>query len=343
MDEKSSKEVDEESKSKTTRKQHRLITAEPVMILYSFAFIPSSMLLSQFVLSEISERKNYTSSGNGTDNGYCVEDTGNDTELEELQQEVQATTARFMIFLDLADTIPELFIVMILGALSDVIGRKVALIIPICGFIIKMTIIILLQIFDWPLEVMIFAYFIDGMSGSTAALIGTCYSYMADIYKERTQRIFHMTVMFVCNQLGLAVSGIYLGFFIKATGFTWPLVFLGGIGLITLFYVIFILEESHERNYHRKIWTLSHLKTSLRVIFHPTIKENDWKLGIILTCSVLTQATNQNELSNLFVMNSPLCWGSVILGIYRSYDRVISKLLMSAKLYPRCVISHALI
>ncbi len=328
MDAKKEKEMEAEGNGpKAAKRQHRFITAEPVMILYTISAIPSYMLMSQFVLSEISERKNYTSSGNSTDNGYCVEETGNGTEMNDLQQEVQATTARFMIFLDLADTIPELFIVMILGALSDLIGRKIALIIPICGFIIKILLIILIQNFNWPLEMVIFAYFLDGISGSSAALIGTCYSYLADIYKTRTERIFRMTAMIVCFQLGISLSNIYMGYFIRATGFMYPLILLLGLNTLNLFYVTFILQESHggSRDKDVKILTLSHLKRGLRVIFHPTIKENGWKLGIILSCSVLSQATNQNEISNLFLMNNPLCWGSVMLGNYKSYSSLTSK------------------
>ena len=134
-----------------------------------------------------------------------------------------------------------------------------------------------------------------------------------------------MTTMMVCHQLFLSLSNLGMGYFIRASGFMYPLISLVGLNILNLLYVIFILEESRDRNRDKKVLTLDHIKTAFRVIFQPTIIGNGWKLGVVLTCSVLTVATNQNEISNLFVMNSPLCWGSVLLGNYKSYSSIISK------------------
>lgn len=314
--------VDEEPPRKL-----RFITVEPVQVLYFLALTSGSSLMTQYVYAEIARDMNYTRAGSG-DNGYCVEQDENSTDdsLNDLQQEVQATTARFMIWLDLAETVPELLIVMLLGPLSDVLGRRPTLVLPVAGLALKYILVIAVQYWDLPLELVILANFFDGVSGSASILFGTCYSYLSDIYKGHDRSI-RITTMITGMMIASTISNLFMGHFINETGFTYPLFLVLGYLVVNLFYILFALKESRPRDRNAKIVTIDHLRKGLRVIFRPTIKENGWKLCVILACFVTVGVLNSSQrgVISLFLMNSPLCWGPVLLGYYRSFSGVISK------------------
>ena len=83
-------------------------------------------------------------------------------------------------YLEIAETVPSLFMVLIMGPLSDVIGRKPMLAIPLFGNLLRNIIILLCQIFDLPLYTVIIGTAMDGCIGGPATFIGTAYAYIAD-------------------------------------------------------------------------------------------------------------------------------------------------------------------
>ena len=91
-------------------KAPRLIVVEPVLTLYFVVLISAAPLINQWVYSEVAALKGFDYSYNGGNGGgECgdVTQDSNDTRFL-LQQEVQATTAQWMVYMDLAEVIPGL-------------------------------------------------------------------------------------------------------------------------------------------------------------------------------------------------------------------------------------------
>ncbi len=319
--EKEAKEA--EWKRQVMRKKSRIpyVTVEPVLTLFFMASVIVNMLMPQWLFTEFAERRNYTSSANSSNgNGYCLEDIVNSTTNDdELLQKVQGDVARYLLYIDIAGTIPDILISAIAGPISDIIGRKPAMIIPLCGAFVHFLTIFFIQLWKLPLEFVILAPFISGVFGGRSTIINACYAYIADVAPpdKRSQRIVVMTVSF---SMGISITQLYLGYFIKAAGFMYPMILCMGINLLNLLYTITILRDSRKRKKDKKLLSLIYTYKALKVLFRPTIKRNRWKLHIATISFVLyvTMQQSRRGLTNLFLMNSPLCWDSVMLGNYNS-------------------------
>ncbi len=318
---KNTKEKEAEWKRQVTGKRCRIpyVTVEPVLVLFFMPYVIVNFLMPQWLFTEFAERRNYTSSANSSNgNGYCLEDIVNSTtNNDELLQKVQGDVARYLLYIDIAGTIPDILISAIAGPISDIIGRKPAMIIPLCGELIRFLTIFFIQLWKLPVELVILAPFVGGVFGGRSTIISACYAYIADVVPpdKRSQRIVIITVSF---SIGISITHLYLGYFIKAAGFMYPMILCMGINLLNLLYIITILRDSRKRQKDKKLFSLSYTYKALQVLLQPTIKMNGWKLRIATISFVLcvTMQQSRRGLTNLFLMNSPLCWDSVMLGSY---------------------------
>ncbi len=310
-----------QSQAMETKSRIPYVTVEPVLILFFMALLSGNILMPQWLFTEFAERRNYTSTDNSSNgNGYCLEDTINSTtDDDQLLQKVQGDVARYLLYIDIAGTIPDILISTIAGPISDIIGRKPAMIIPLCGELVRYMIMIFIQLWDLPLKFVIVAPFVGGLFGGKSTIISACYAYIADVAlpNKRSQRIVITTVSF---SMGISITHLYLGYLIKAAGFMYPIVLCIGLVLLNLLYIITILRDSRKRKKDEKLFSLSYTYKALQVLLRPTIKMNGWKLRIATVSFVLCVTLQQSRrgLTNLFLMNSPLCWDSVMLGNYNS-------------------------
>ncbi len=112
----------------------RYITVEPIIILVAIGFGVMMSLLPQYFQHRIAMDMNVTLPvrGGGT-NSTCVERNTSDPYYTRLQ-EVQAEVAYWQMIRSLCANVPALFISPLLGALGDVIGRKVVLGLTVFGY-----------------------------------------------------------------------------------------------------------------------------------------------------------------------------------------------------------------
>ena len=93
-------------------------------------------------------------------------------------------------YFEIVETLPSLVVALIMGPLSDVVGRKPALVLPLLGNLIRSLLILFCQLFDLPLYMTIIGTALDGCLGGPAVFIGTAYAYMADTASSEKRRYF---------------------------------------------------------------------------------------------------------------------------------------------------------
>ena len=154
----------------------------------------------------------------------------------------------------------------------------------------------------------------------------SCFSFLADIFSGH-ERSIRITIASSAFALIGSLSDIWMGYFIDGTGFLYPCILLFAFDILNVIYVLTFVQESRERNNEDKVCTLTHVKTGFQVIFRPTIKRNRWKMYLALSGFVISAIIMINRwgLQNLFLMNSPLCWGSVLLGYFSAATSVIAE------------------
>jgi MFS family permease len=164
---------------------------------------------------------------------------------------VQATASLWFMVLGVCGSIPSLFAVPLYGVLSDRIGRKTIMLLPILGSTIHMCILIAVAHFkdqliqaDVLLPVLASAYVISGLFGSWSTLNMTVLSYIADTTTPDKRTVLIGRIEAV-NFSAFVVGPLIGGFLVKATNSNiTPFYFTLGFYVFVLFYVAIVVPDS---------------------------------------------------------------------------------------------------
>ena len=257
----------------------------------------------------------------------CIPNGGGSAESD-AQQAAQAETSSILLALTLAYMVPVLLFMVPLGAHSDRAGRKWALIPPTLGELSRVTLNCLIVYFELPLWVFSIGAIIAGMGGSASLITSGAYAYIADVTtrESRAMRLTFTEVMVgVANTLGQLATGFFIDYF----GFFLANVLLLVIMLTNLFYVVVLLGETNPRkDPGRSMPSLLSLDSITRPV-KLYIKDNGtnrrWIMISVLSLCALNSfiVHGSAETTTLYFLNTPLCWGSVMIAIFNSYNWLV--------------------
>jgi len=155
----------------------------------------------------------------------------------------QKESAVLVLSLQIAEGLPAVVIVIILGALSDRTGRRrILLWLPALGSTIYCFIYIMIQYTGWSIDGLFMASAIRGLSGSmTAFLAGG--SYYAINVVEPHQRSSRLALQELLNGAAYALGNVMVGFWVQASGFLQPFWFCFLCSLASLLISFFLVKE----------------------------------------------------------------------------------------------------
>lgn len=163
--------------------------------------------------------------------------------VKNASSDAQRESAVVVLSLQIAEGLPAVVSVIILGALSDRTGRrKILLWLPALGSSVYSLIYILIQYTGWSLDGLFMASAIRGLSGSmTAFLAGG--SYYAINLVQPHQRSSRLALQELLNGAAYAVGNIMVGFWVEAVGFLQPFWFCFICSLISFVISFFLVKE----------------------------------------------------------------------------------------------------
>ncbi|WAR18643.1 PCFT-like protein [Mya arenaria] len=161
----------------------------------------------------------------------------------QLYHEAQRESAVVVLSLQIAEGLPAVVTVIILGALSDRTGRRrILLWLPALGSSIYCFIYIMIQYTGWSIDGLFMASAIRGLSGSmTAVLAGGSY-YAINVVKPH-QRSSRLALQELLNGAAYALGNIMVGFWVQASGFLQPFWFCFICSLASLLISFFLVRE----------------------------------------------------------------------------------------------------
>lgn len=298
----------------------RIIIVEPVLALFMATFVSSQVLTSQFALKLVAARFNFSTP---TGNQSCGPDMPPD--IYELQQFVQGRAALVMTFFNACACVPAIFMVLFWGAYSDRVGRKVPILLALFGQIVKFVVMIITMTFRANLYLILVAAVVDGIFGGASTVAMSCMAYISDTStpKDRTIRL---TVIEVSCGVCTALSQIIMGFGITTYGFIIPLYVLIGCHVLNSLYVIFFVPEVRFPREGQQFVAKDHVFRTVRLYSTQdgNRRERLLCLAALLFCS--TTIGGRFDPLILYSLNSPLCWSSVLLGIYVAWTSISSQI-----------------
>ncbi|KAH3858988.1 solute carrier family 46 member 3-like [Dreissena polymorpha] len=243
-----------------------------------------------------------------------------------MPQKAQKDSAFVVLSLQIAEGLPAVVTVIILGALSDRTGRRrILLWLPALGSVIYNFIYIMIQYTGWSLDGLFMASAIRGLSGSmTAFLAGGSY-YAINVVKPH-QRTSRLALQELLNGAAYALGNIIVGFSVQANGFLPPFWFCFVCSLISLIISFFFVKEIKSEtavNSARREFTENCCIDTFKPLGRFFKCRNNIKLfrvwlGILAFQTYAVVHIGQINTLVLYLLGQPLAWESIKIGIFLS-------------------------
>ena len=315
--------------------KRRWITVEPVILLYFIYFSPSLLLAEQYIFSVISKEYNYTDQGNLS---MCSNDSES-LSLIHLQQKVQSESSKILLVLGAVGRLLSVFSTLLLGAYSDFGGRKIAMIVPLVGTIVKcllFALVIGLKLHYWYLLI---GVILEGALGSIGGILTGCFAYISDVTSTKT-RMVRITILEVCIGVASAISQFASGYLIDAIGYLYTFLILVVITLVNILYVLFMVKETRRRmDPSVRLFSFKRLKECTDLYMKDNGTNRRWKLQLaIWTMVVVGMVTiSKTDTQTYFLKGAPMCFNAVNIGFFSGAISLVSNMgsLVGASLFGR--------
>ncbi|XP_075216047.1 putative peptidoglycan muropeptide transporter SLC46 isoform X2 [Lycorma delicatula] len=215
----------------------RTVSVEPVMFMYMFAFMLTTVVEESFFVNKAC-RINLGLPANICDNINYENNT-------ETKKKVQVIVSNFRQYEGIALHAVPVLLALLLGAWSDKHGRKLPMLLGLAGSLFYAIMIIVNTLQDWPLEVVLYtATFPSAITGSSLAVFLAAFTYVADITtaKQRTQRVTFLEVAYLIPMPTGVAIGSYLFTNVVNESYTLMFCIHAALLVVAIIYTLFTME-----------------------------------------------------------------------------------------------------
>ena len=327
---------------------------ELVTILYFFAKNVSVPLMQQYINTFVSQKYNFTEERDRR-GGHCASKT---KEHHDLREQIQEESSYLVLYLNIAELLPSMLVVLGMGVWSDMSKKRKFLIWLPCLGNALFALAFILPIYVKSLSATTFWYIgaiLTGLSGNMPGFLSgnACYISDLDTPERRTMRL---AIVELIIGLTFAFSNLAVGFWIKSTGYIQPFWFMCITSTIAFLLTLFCLKEPYDQKneddaiveeYTGIKHTPSDMSGRIKQVVNKLagIKDlcscqNDslrtlWSVFFAFQVFVFVQQ-GQERTFVLFLANKPLCWGPAQIGFFSFIFMTVSGL----GTYPGILILH---
>ncbi|XP_063592173.1 proton-coupled folate transporter-like [Penaeus indicus] len=211
------------------------ITIEPMLFvrniaLYSMSVIRENLKLDRFCRVTLNRTQD-----------EC--ERMNDGEHDDLQVEVQKLDNMFNLFESLVGSLVPILLVVFIASWSDRRGRKVPLMISLCGSALYAAVYLLEAVNpSWPPEVLLLASFLQSVGGGWVLFFMAAYSYIAD-HSSGEARTLRLTVMSAVWQLGGPAGTALAAWLFDVGGYAWVFGLSLALYVLCLLYTLLVVRD----------------------------------------------------------------------------------------------------
>ncbi|XP_013410834.1 proton-coupled folate transporter [Lingula anatina] len=237
-----------------------------------------------------------------------------------LEQLIQQEAARWNMYLGIATMFPSVIATIIFGAHSDKAGRVPCILLPCIGGALALGINAIIIFLDLQLYYMLISNFVSGCFGGYTTLLLGSMAYVADTTTE-DQRAFRIFVIDGMLMFGAALGEVGVGYWIHASpNFLWQTVAITVMFFVAGLYAFFFIPETVIKDPSARLLDKRNF-TDVFTVYLP--KKSDpqraWRLRVLFVTLLFVataQSVQVNTIEILYQISEPLCWTSVLVGIY---------------------------
>ncbi|CAH1269846.1 SLC46A1 [Branchiostoma lanceolatum] len=288
------------------------VTIEPIVFFLVLSMVMVMPLQHQYI---------YYKLGNDTLPSSSRCDVNTSHPANKANQKAAAESANWLTYIRLSISLPSLLMVLVLGSLSDRLGRKVTIIVPVIGTLIWTLLSALVVYLDLPLAMFLIASFVCGMMGGQVSFISGCLAYIADITgeggKSREVRLaIAGSAAGVAMMAGVLVGGFWLKALGPPLGFQEPYWLTVGLMTFCLLYALFALKETRPKRPGSKICSLSYIMNIVSLVKRIP-KPQRWIMGTLMLVYFLVHSVQESVsgVRTIILLSPPYCWNPVLIGV----------------------------
>ena len=320
------------------RKLHQprvYFTVEPILLIFMFASFLSYSVFQQLVHRMVCHQTLNCSDdgagevGNGTSDQECFV-------MSDVQQTVQSRSSHWLLYINLASGLPSIFLSMLYGSLSDLLGRKTFIALPPIGSIVNTAVILLVVYLEdtLPIAFFLLGAFASGLFGNFSVLNFGVYSYASDI-SVRSKRTVQIGVLESMTYLGATLSLLIGGVWIQSGKFGPPFWCILCCQLAVIFYIVVFLPESlgsrtssarsdginiQQKNKYKRRQSCTQLLKSIpyNLFNFGKMVLGSWRLLVLMLTFFVVEINflGITDIVILYAIGEPLCWSSAWIGYF---------------------------
>ncbi|KAH3862092.1 solute carrier family 46 member 3-like [Dreissena polymorpha] len=255
------------------------------------------------------------------DTNFSACDNINKTSLKYQQhKQVQQQSANWLIFYNLGETVPMVFMNIVITAYTDSFGRKFLILLTTFGTFFKAGMLSLIVTFDWAPVWVVMSYIVYGFTGGMFGLLSAVFAFIADITYTDDHRIIGIVVT-ECVLMSTSMVAPYLsGYFVEtlSLGFSKTSFICVGMCFFS-FSVLLLLPESLAKHNRQKAQSI--IQNIKRVTdFYVSKEMKGQRTRYILLMLSFWFATVagmcRTSIETLYFLGQPFCWGPSKIGLF---------------------------
>ena len=252
------------------------------------------------------------------------------------EDHAQISTSEFRLYCRLGKCISSFIFLPFWGAQTDKYGRHIAVIVGSVSALMYCVPLLLVALSDAvPLWILIIGDTLHGAFGSGLNLLSiACASFTADVFPQG-DRVLMMVCVDMVTLLLFTVGQVGGGYWMQASGFVPIVICMIGLQLIVLLYGILLFKKLTAFYDHRITNKQENISSALQYFIITFKSFSKRRLGYARSYLLLTIAMvmcvhfpyfGVTSVFNIYAIGPPLCWNSVVLGIYNGVNSIGSAL-----------------
>ncbi len=276
-------------------------------------------LAQQYIYALVATKYNYTGFAAGQAETCGILSA----EDEAIRHTVNKESSLIVLYLNIAELLPSAIIVLFLGCWSDWSGRRKFLMWLPClgnaiyalGFIIP-TYAFGAEYSTTAIVIMVTATILSGLSGNIPGFLAGNASYISDT-DSRQRRTLRLAVVEFTIGVTYGISNLGLGYWIYHAGFMPSFWFVFACSLVPFGLILFFLKEPETDTLVRdRNPTVEDIRSVRHICSCGTLSQRKmWVVFFAFQIYVFVQQ-GQERTYVLFLENTPLCWGSIGIGLF---------------------------
>lgn len=318
------------------------MTVEPILLVFMFAQFLSYPVYQSLVRDMVCDRNsNCTATRASHNTTTSSHHAGGCSMPSDVDQEVQEATSHWILYTNLALGLPSIFFSILYGSISDQLGRKLFIFLPVLGAALNTGVILEVAYLreQMPLYLCLIGAFSAGVYGGYPVLNSSVYSYASDVtaHSGRTRQLGLLESMtYLGGTLSLLVSGVWMHRDSSYVSIFWSVL---ACQVLVMLYTILALpesmyfmghrsEERRPRSTYNLKYSQTHKFSRACGRFFAAIRYNifsffrllltNWRVSCLFLVFFVVEINFMGitDVVFLYSMGKPLCWDLQLIGYF---------------------------